>query len=975
MGITNTSYTRGALAAAFGLSIVFSPNQGARAADGVVLPGASSGVQPTLTLINDLASENRRRFAVFEGQDSPFNHGFPSGFFPGGPVLSRIHLDTACVYDPASPNGCTTDATRLDRDHGTVMRISFDPLGPAEFVGINIEEPENFGVSGAGAGYDLRGATRLCLDALSPSPGFAVRFVIAQHPTPFVSFPAQWTSMCFELATLGLTSNELSEVHFLFTIVSNGVNAPSGGTVLLDNIRFEPVPTTQQNAISFPLANQVFGVVPVPDALPGRVRIPPDQILPNLTTIYESSLAILALLGSGTAQDLESARTIADALVYALDHENQGDPIPTAPDGSAGLHNGMFGGDLPLFNDQGPGAGLAGQIRLPGFSIASNLCGPSHFCLVLDGATGGNNAFVILALTASFREFGDLRYLDAARTIGNWIYGNLLDTSGTGYGGYVLGYPDEGQPKQLITGKSIENNADIFSAYMALADVASESGMTAEGIEWTRRAAIAGDFVMQMFDASAGRFYAGTVPAATTPSPGITPDGPRMGDDVINTFDFLDAETFSTLALAGSQLYRNAIDWRRPTQWVLDRFVQSVTSGGDQFQGFNLVDTPTEGPNGIAWEFTAQAIVTFRFVDALYGESRFESAAQLYLDQLRQAQQSAPFADGKGLVAATLEGGDLLPPYEHCLSTPFQCVASRVGLAATTWAVFADLDLNPFDVNNSRAPDSVPSHHTITGVLDGAEFGALISPGSIVSVFGSFAEATSTAISVPLRTNVNGFSVTFDGKPGALFGVFGEDAGLGFHQANVQVPWDVDVSDGKIEVKVHWEDESGQVWSEPFEVDAGLASPGIFQFPIGSGQGIVTNFKLSDDDEVVAGSFAQPPGSVDPVVGQPAAVGGVVTIWCNGLGPVSPEPPTGGLPSEDAPATTKTVRVTIGGQQAQVLGAVLHPTNVGLNQINVFVPDGVTPGDKVAVVIEVDCGDGKVFSSRADVTIAVRAAP
>ena len=145
-------------------------------------------------------------------------------------------------------------------------------------------------------------------------------------------------------------------------------------------------------------------------------------------------------------------------------------------------------------------------------------------------------------------------------------------------------------------------------------------------------------------------------------------------------------------------------------------------------------------------------------------------------------------------------------------------------------------------------------------------------------------------------------------------------------------------------------------------------------FPPGTTQAVVTNYKLPNDD-VIVGSFAQAPGTVDPVVGQPAAIGGIIIIWGNGLGPVIPEPPTGDLPPGDVPVAAKTVRVTIGGQPAQVLGAVLQPTNVGLNQINAIVPEGVTPGDTVPIVIEVDCGDGKVFLSRADVTIAVRAAP
>ena len=84
-------------------------------------------------------------------------------------------------------------------------------------------------------------------------------------------------------------------------------------------------------------------------------------------------------------------------------------------------------------------------------------------------------------------------------------------------------------------------------------------------------------------------------------------------------------------------------------------------------------------------------------------------------------------------------------------------------------------------------------------------------------------------------------------------------------------------------------------------------------------------------------------------------------------------PATGDAPGELIP-TSKTVRVLIGGVEAMIIGPpILHPTLVGLNQINAFVPEGVEPGDEVPIVIEVDCGDGNVFRSRSDVTIAVRA--
>ncbi len=650
---------------------------------------------PALELIHEATAAARTHFYVYEGSDSGLNHGFPSGLFAHPlSALSKIHLDTACVADPSSPSGCTTDPDRLDRVRGTVMRVSFDPLSPGEFAGVNIEEPENWGVHQTGGGYDLRGATRVCFDAMSPTPASKVQFAVGGRTTSFLAIPSTWTPLCFDLGALGASSAILSEVHLLFAIATNDTNAPGGVTVLLDNVRFEPVPDQQQLAVSFPIANGVLGVLPAADVLPGRVAIPPDQILPNLTTIYESSLAVIALLGRGSAQDLESARVILDAFVYAADHDNQGLSLPESGEWR-GLHSAYSSGDLALFNDQGPGAGKKGQIRFAGFSIASGLCGPSHFCLVLDGSTGGNVAFAMFALEAGYQRFRDPRYLETARVLGNWIHSALLDTSGTGFGGYFLGYPDEGAAKSLLTGKSIENVADIFRAFSTLSDICTRLGLAAEAQEWNRRAKIAGDFVMAMFDDVDGRFYAGTVPPTVSPSPGIQPDGPVQGADVVNTFDFLDAQTFTTLPLASSPLYRNAIDWRRPIQWMLDHQATTVTVNGQQFHGFSLTASPTAGPNGIAWEFTGQAVVAMRFVDALYGEQRFAAQAQFYLDEIHKAQQLAPFGDGKGLPAATMEQGDLLPPREQCLSTPFQCIAQRVGLAATTWAIFADLDLNP----------------------------------------------------------------------------------------------------------------------------------------------------------------------------------------------------------------------------------------------------------------------------------------
>jgi hypothetical protein len=657
-------------------------------------------------VLNARASSHQRNFFVYEDADSGLNHGFHSGFFG---AVAKIDLDTACINDPSATDGCSNDPNQLDRQHGNVLRISFAPLKPDEFAGINIEEPENYGTRGVGVGYDLRGTQRVVFEARSPTPGgIQLQFGVGNQTTDFIQIPksTEFKEISIDLGSLGLAASSLDNNHILFTIVTNGKSSPSGGIVLLDNIRFDPVPTSQRDSQGFPLANETFGVVPVVDpTLPQA--IPTDQATRNLTTIYESSLVLIALLHRGKAEDLVNARLIADALVYALQHEIDGQGvIPPAQDGSRGLHDGYSSGDLALFNDQAEG-GTKGQIRLSGFTGGTTMCGPNGFCVVLDGATGGNNAFAIMALVSAYRKLDDQRYLDAARNIGRWIVQNLTDITGTGFGGYYLGYLAGEIPRTLARGKSIENNAAIYAAFTGLAEIEQELGSIANSTMWTNRANIAGDFVMKMFEPVSGRFYAGTIPAGPDgppAGPGLLPHGIPKGNDFINTWDFMDSNSIAILALADAQRYRDKIDWRRPMAYVLANFKKIISVSGKQFQGFSIVGTPTiddfrANPiDGIAWEFTAQAVVTMRLVDRIYNEMNYTASALNYLNQIREAQLVAPFADGKGIVASTLNNGDKLSPLDQCLNVTFQCIPERVGLAATVWAIFADLDINVFTV-------------------------------------------------------------------------------------------------------------------------------------------------------------------------------------------------------------------------------------------------------------------------------------
>jgi uncharacterized protein (TIGR03437 family) len=99
--------------------------------------------------------------------------------------------------------------------------------------------------------------------------------------------------------------------------------------------------------------------------------------------------------------------------------------------------------------------------------------------------------------------------------------------------------------------------------------------------------------------------------------------------------------------------------------------------------------------------------------------------------------------------------------------------------------------------------------------------------------------------------------------------------------------------------------------------------------------------------------------------GTTATAGQFISIYCTGLGPVSNQPATGMAALVSAlSVTTTTPTVTIGGVAALVTFSGLAPGTVGLYQVNVQVPTGVSAG-MVPVILSI----GGVTSNT--VTIAV----
>lgn len=134
--------------------------------------------------------------------------------------------------------------------------------------------------------------------------------------------------------------------------------------------------------------------------------------------------------------------------------------------------------------------------------------------------------------------------------------------------------------------------------------------------------------------------------------------------------------------------------------------------------------------------------------------------------------------------------------------------------------------------------------------------------------------------------------------------------------------------------------------------------PGIFSSSAG-GQQYAIAVNSSDS------SLAWPQGLASS--GSHAAkAGDVLIIYATGLGAVDHQPVDGGIPSALA-TTIATPTVLFGGVAGGVEFSGLAPQFVGVNQLNVQVPTGVTAGNAVPLQIKVNG-----FTSANQVVVAIQ---
>lgn len=218
------------------------------------------------------------------------------------------------------------------------------------------------------------------------------------------------------------------------------------------------------------------------------------------------------------------------------------------------------------------------------------------------------------------------------------------------------------------------------------------------------------------------------------------------------------------------------------------------------------------------------------------------------------------------------------------------------------------------------------------GILNAADYGSAVAPGTMVSIFGSaLAPRTSAASSVPLPNTLEGVTVeAVTGTAANALPLFFVSAG----QINAQLPYSI--SGATLDLRVR----TAAGTSATQRITVATRAPRLFTRTMdGKGEGILLHgatYRLVTEAE-------------------PATPGEYLILYLTGLGDVSPAVQPG-RPGGDNGAlgpvnqVTTPVTATLGGQNAPVVFAGLAPGFVGVYQLNVQVPANLSAGKPVIIV-------------------------
>ncbi|MDR0986186.1 MAG: hypothetical protein LBL98_00620 [Ruminococcus sp.] len=364
-------------------------------------------------------------------------------------------------------------------------------------------EPEvDFGES-PDAKVDLTGASRFVFYAKGETGKERVEFFIgglgddgkpypdsAKYSMGYISLKKDWTKYSIDVSKL-----DMSGIGCGFAWVTNDTNnAPAKAIKFyLDEMYYE--------FDNKPMFIKSYAAREVDES--------DDWVINNFAYLYDNAAALIALSKSG---EYDKAKQIADAIVFAAEHDRY------YTDGR--LRNAYANGDPQTYS---------GWHSV----ITEEMSQNSGFWEVEDGAwyedyfavsaSTGNVAWAILALNETHTTFPDgNKYLDTAKRLGDFI---LTLKSKTG--GFTAGYEDWERQEKKVTYKSTEHNIDLITAFSQLYKLTGEK-------KYESAASHAKKFVLSMYDPKLHLFYTGTGNDGVTKSKEVLP---------------LDCNTWAILAL------------------------------------------------------------------------------------------------------------------------------------------------------------------------------------------------------------------------------------------------------------------------------------------------------------------------------------------------------------------------------------------------------------------------------------------
>ncbi|MBK5294774.1 MAG: hypothetical protein JJE04_24235, partial [Acidobacteriia bacterium] len=365
-------------------------------------------------------------------------------------------------------------------------------------------------------------------------------------------------------------------------------------------------------------------------------------------------------------------------------------------------------------------------------------------------------------------------------------------------------------------------------------------------------------------------------------------------------------------------------------------------SNGTEVHSVDLLLIVTGGPRAAAEDHSRQASLACPpgglQISSLRQMLGFTSptGAPLSIETRVTGNDGLPLRQGQ-VVASMVGAGQTVAALTHIDSDPGRwsgtlalpssanpSVALRLLASDTSGGATGCLEL-------TGAVDASTSPNLATGgVLSAASFdkGAAVAPGGMVAIFGSgLAEGSTSAASLPLPTLLGSTRVSVAGRPAPL--IF-----AGPSQVNAILSYSL-TPNVSHQLVLRRGSQFGLG-----DVVTARAQPGMF------------TVNQQGTGGAIAVLAANPLLLADAA--NPVAPGEGLVIYCEGLGELDSAIEAGALtPASPLRRPVLTVRVTIGGVEAQVAFAGLTPGLAGLHQINVIVPDSVQPGPDVPVVVTV----------------------